>query len=430
MPRGRRRRALSLVLYCRNTATPRGDALTARMGIVKGMNYESGNLEGEQLALPGPVEGPRRGRRIALIVGVILVLAAMFYIFGRHKQHAGDPVSDAGGSQAPTVSVIAPGRQTVDRTIQATGTLAAKREMPVGVAGEGGRVTRVLVEPGQWVAAGQVLATVDRSVQAQTAESLAAQIKVAQADATLAQSQRERAKGLVANGFVSKADIETKTAARDAAVARVRVAQAQLGQQRATNGRLDIRAPAAGLVLTRQVEPGQVVSAGSGVLFRLAMGGEMEMKAALAEQDLAGLHVGARATVAPVGTQDSFPGQVWQLSPVIDPQTRQGVARIALRYSPALRPGGFATANLLGGASTVPLLPESAVQSDKSGNFVYVIDAGNKARRRNVKTGPVTDQGVSVVGGLDGTERVVVSAGAFLTPGQAVKPVLQTTKAG
>ena len=401
----------------------------ARRGSVTGMNYESGNLEHDRLALPGEVVRPRRGRQIALILGVILILFAMFWFFGRHKQRATDPVA-GGGSQAPTVSVIAPGRQTVDRTIQATGTLAARREMPVGVAGEGGRILRVLVEPGQWVAAGQVLATVDRSVQAQTAASLAAQIKVAQADATLAQSQLDRAKQLVANGFVSKADIDSKTATRDAAIARVRVAQAQLGQQRASNGRLDIRAPAAGLVLTRQVEPGQIVSAGSGVLFRLAMGGEMEMKAALAEQDLAGLHVGARATVVPVGTQDSFPGQVWQLSPVIDPQSRQGVARISLRYSPSLRPGGFATATLIGGASTVPLLPESAVQSDRQGNFVYVIDARNKAQRRNVKTGPVTDQGVSVVGGLTGTERVVISAGAFLSPGQVVKPMLQNPKAG
>ncbi|MGL1636537.1 hypothetical protein ACSTI0_00600, partial [Vibrio parahaemolyticus] len=87
----------------------------------------------------------------------------------------------------------------------------------VGVSGEGGIVTRVLVEPGQWVEKGQVLARVDRSVQTQTAASLAAQIKVAQADATLAQSQLDRAKQLVSRGFISRSDIDTKTATRDAA---------------------------------------------------------------------------------------------------------------------------------------------------------------------------------------------------------------------
>lgn len=388
------------------------------------MNYELGTLKDEQLALPGEAAPRPRRRRIIVIGAIAIILVALFLIFGRSHKPATPKV--AGGEQAPPVTVVAPGRQTVDRVISATGALAARREMPVGVAGEGGRVTRVLVEPGQWVAAGQVLATVDRSVQAETAASLAAQIKVAQADATLAQAQLDRAKALVVNGFVSRADIETKTATRDAAVARVRVAEAQLGQQRASTNRLDIRAPAAGLVLTRQVESGQIVSAGSGVLFRIAQGGEMEMRATLAESDLAGLRPGVRATVTPVGSTDQFTGEVWQVSPVIDPTTRQGVARVALRYNPALRPGGFATANIVSGASSVPLLPQSAVQSDRTGNYVYIIDAQNRATKRPITIGQVSDQGVPIVQGLNGTERVVVAAGAFLSPGQKVKPVLQT----
>ena len=392
------------------------------------MNYESGQYgTSEPLALPDGTARPSTRRKIAVVLGILAVLAGLFVVFGRSHKPA--QPKGAGVEQAPPVTVIAPGRQTVDRMITANGTLAARREMPVGVAGEGGRVTRVLVEPGQWVRAGQVLATVDRSVQSQTSESLAAQIKVAQADATLAQAQLDRAKQLIANGFVSRADIETRTATRDAATARVRVAQAQLGQQRALTGRLDIRAPAAGLVLTRQVEPGQIVSAGSGVLFRMAEGGQMEMRATLAESDLAGLRPGARATVTPVGTDAKFAGEVWQVSPVIDPQTRQGVARIALRFAPALRPGGFATAAIVGGASTVPLLPESAVQSDRAGNYVYVIGADDRATRRTVKVGEVTDRGVSIVDGLNGAERVVVAAGAFLSPGQKVKPLLQAAAA-
>ena len=389
------------------------------------MRYDTAN--GEMLALPGEAAGPNWRRRAAVIGGIVAIIVVLFLVFGRgHKGAGPKPVVV---EQAPPVTVTTPGRQTVDRTITANGSLAARRELPVGVAGEGGRITRVLVEPGQWVGAGQVLATIDRSVQAQTAQSLSAQIRVAQADATLMQANLNRAKALVANGFVSRADIESKTASRDAAIARVNVARAQLGQQRAANGRLDIRAPAAGLVLTRQVEPGQVVSAGSGVLFRLAQGGEMEMKAVLSEGDLAGLHAGVRASVTPVGTEARFAGQVWQVSPVIDPQTRQGVARIALKYNQALRPGGFATAAIVSGASNVPLLPESAVQSDRTGNYVYVIDAQSRATKRPVKVGEVTDQGVSIIEGLNGTERVVVAAGAFLSPGQKVKPILQAAKA-
>jgi HlyD family secretion protein len=300
--------------------------------------------------------------------------------------------------------------------------------MPVGIAGEGGIVTRVLVEPGSWVGAGQVLATVDRSVQAETAESLAAQTRVARADATLAQAELDRAKSLVDRGFISKADLQRREATRDQAVARVRVADAQLAETRARNRRLDIRAPAAGLVLTRGVEPGQIVSSGSGQLFRIAMGGQMEMRAQLAEADLAAVSVGTVADVTPVGTTQSFRGEVWQVAPIIDPQTRQGVARIALKYDRALRPGGFASATIVSGARQAPLLPESAVQSDGRGSYVYVVGAGDKVERRDVKVGEVSDTGVAIASGLTGTERVVLSAGAFLNPGQQIKPQLQKAR--
>lgn len=382
------------------------------------MNYETGSFAAERLA--GPDETP--GRRRRWIVGAIvvaLVALGAWALFGR----GGKPGGAAPAQQAPAVSVVVPGRSTVDRTISATGTLAARREMPVGVAGEGGMITRVLVEPGQWVRAGQVLATVDRSVQTQTAAALASQVQVARADLTLAQAELDRAAQLVDRGFISKADLQRRTATRDAAAARVRVASANASEARARNGRLDIRAPAEGLVLTRAAEPGQIVSSGSGVLFRMAQGGQMEMRAQLSEADLAGLSAGARAMVTPVGQSRSFPGEVWQVSPVIDPQTRQGIARVALRYDPALRPGGFAAADIVGGVSSVPLLPDSAIQSDEQGSFVYVVGADNKIARRAVKLGQVSDAGVAIVDGLNGTERVVRSAGGFLSPGQQIKPV-------
>jgi RND family efflux transporter MFP subunit len=392
------------------------------------MNYEAGRIEGgEPVLLTGPDDSvPRRRRRIVIAVVAVLGLAVLaWFLFGRDKA-----VPAKTPDQLPSVSVVVPGRQTIDRSVTVTGTLAARREMPIGVAGEGGMITRVLVEPGQWVGAGQVLATIDRSVQVEGTATLAAQIRVRQADATLAQSNLDRARALVANGFVSRADIEARTAARDAAVANVRVAQAQLAQQRAFNGRLVIRAPAAGLVLTRQAEPGQVVSAGSGVLFRMAEGGQMELRAQMAESDLIGLRPGARATVTPVGSARSFSGEVWQVSPVIDPNTRQGVARVALKYDPALRPGGFASAAIVGGATVAPLLPETAVQTDEKGNYIYLVDGAGKVQRRNIKVGQVSDAGVAVAEGLSGTERVVLSAGAFLNAGQAVRPVQVNGKAG
>src|SRR5690606_22032384 len=143
-------------------------------------------------------------------------------------------------NQAPVVSVISPGRTTVAGRISVTGTLAARREEPVGIAGEGGQVAQVLVEPGQWVRAGQVLAVIDQSVESQQRASLAAQIQVAEADARLAQSNLDRALKLVDRGFISKADVDRLTATRDAANARVQVARAQFGEQQARVRRLNI----------------------------------------------------------------------------------------------------------------------------------------------------------------------------------------------
>lgn len=387
------------------------------------MNYESTiSRQADDYQFEAAQDETRRVRRRNIIIAavVIVALAVAAALFFTRSDSAATGAGKDEAKQAARVTVVVPGRTQVTSSISATGTLAARRDMPVGVAGEGGLVTRVWVEPGDWVSKGQVLVSIDRAVQDQQANQLAAQVTVAQADARLAQAELDRATALLARGFISKADIDRRTATRDSARARVAVAIAQLNEGRNRNGRLDVRAPASGLILTRSVEPGQIVSAGSPALFRLAGGGEMELKAEMAEADLARMRVGLQASVTPVGTTTQFTGQIWQVSPVIDPQTRQGVARIALRYDRALRPGGFATAGILAGQVDAPLLPESSVLSDDKGNYVYIIDASNKVERRAVKTGSVSNTGIPVIEGLNGTEQVVLSAGAFLNPGETV----------
>ncbi|WP_076072025.1 efflux RND transporter periplasmic adaptor subunit [Sphingomonas montana] len=370
---------------------------------------------------------PRRRRWI--VIGLLLIVAAVAVSLFLTKRGGGKPAgadaaAEAGGkTTTQRVTVVVPGRSASSATISATGTLAARREMPVGVAGEGGRVTAVLAEQGQWVAAGQTLVVIDRSVQTQQAAQLRASITVAQADAALAQSNLDRARSLVGRGFVSKADLDSRVATRDAAAARVAVARAQLNESQALIGRLNVRAPAAGLVLSRSVEAGQIVSGGGGTpLFRIARDGELELQARLAEQDLTGLSVGRPAQVTPVGGTRTFNGRIWQLSPVIDPTSRQGIARIALPYDPALRPGGFASVVITSGSVDQPLLPQSAVLAEGKTNFVYVVGPNNVVARRTVTVGQVGDTGVSIAAGLDGTEQVVVSAGAFLNPGDKVIP--------
>lgn len=393
------------------------------------MNYEAkvSDLSSVSSVLVDDVDGAGRSRRrwivIAAVVIAALVIGGIMLFYGKGEE---SPFPAANGQQIPTVTVVAPGRTTVAGVIHATGTLAARREMPVGVVGEGGRVVSVLVEPGDWVRAGQALLVIDRSVQNQQAQSSAASIEVSRADAHLAQANLDRALQLVERGFISKADIDRLTATRDAANARLRVAEAQYRELLARNARLNIVAPAAGLVLERNVEPGQVVGAGGTALFTIAKGGEMELLANMSEDDLAAVSVGTNASVTPVGSDKTLTCQIWQVSPVIDPQSRQGTARCAMSYDPALRPGGFASAEVARGALVAPQLPESAIMSDEKGSFVLVVQSDNRVQRRAVTTGVVTAQGIAVTSGLNGGERVVERAGQFLNVGDKVNPVAAT----
>jgi RND family efflux transporter MFP subunit len=366
-----------------------------------------------------------RGRRRMIIIATIAVLALLVIGLAVYMgRNAGNNSAAKAGNaaQVPTVTVVVPGLSQVGRTVTASGPLAAKRDQPVGVAGQGGRVVRVLVDSGTWVRAGQVLAVIDRSVQTQQAAQLAAEVEAARANAALAQSNYDRAVALQGRGFISKAEIDAKKAARDAANAQVRVAQAQLGATRAQIGQLDVVAPSAGLILSRNVELGQIVSPGSGALFHLAEGGAMELNAQLSQQDLAFIHVGMPAQVTSVGSTRSFVGNVWQVAPMIDPQSRLGQVRVAVPYDTSMRPGGFAEAKIGAGTTTAPLLPQSAVLSDDKGNYVYIVNSKNAVERRDITIGEVDESGVTIASGLTGNEAVVLSAGPFLNPGQKVKP--------
>ena len=372
-----------------------------------------------------------RGRRrrvilIAAVSAVVIALLATFFLMRGGEEQTG-PAAQS-GTQAPTVTVIVPGRTDVAGVVTASGPLAAKRDQPVGIAGQGGRVERVLVDAGTWVRGGQVLAVVDRSVQAQQTAQLAAQVDAARANASLAQNNYERAIALQGRGFVSKAEIDSKKSTRDAANAQVRVAQAQLAASRAELGRLNVVAPESGLILSRTVEVGQIVSPGSGALFRLAAGGQMEMQAQLSQQDLALVHAGMPAEVTPVGSDRKFSGTVWQVSPAIDPQSRLGMVRISVPYDSVMRPGGFAEGRITAGTTSAPLLPQSAVLSDDKGNYVYIVNGKNEVERRTIKIGSVDNRGVTIAEGLSGNESVVLSAGPFLNPGQKVNPKRQATR--
>jgi HlyD family secretion protein len=366
-----------------------------------------------------------------LWIGVALLgvgLIAAISLKGGSKDKAAPTAEEQKKQDIAKVRVITPGASDVAAEISITGTLAAKNEMPVGPEAEGGRISGIYADVGQRVAAGQVLARIDTTVMEAQVRAMAASVDEARASARLAQADLARALPVAESGALSRSELDRRKAAVDTSAARVQVMQAQSKEMQARLNRMVIRAPAAGLVLERHVELGQTVGAGGMPLFKLAKGSEVELRGQVAEQDLPKLKLGQPVRVSIAGVDKMWTGRVWQLGATIDMQSRLGLVRIDLPNDSMLRPGAFARATIEAATVQRPVLPQSAVLSDPKGAFVYVIEAGNKVARRDVRIGTSLTGGVAITEGLTGAETIVVSAGPFLQIGEQIAPIKSDSK--
>jgi len=364
------------------------------------------------------VQFPRRLLPIGIaLLAVALVAAVLWRVM--HPKAA--PLTLAEQQSIPLISVMTPGVKPVTSTVSFTGAIAARYDMPIGNDGDTGRIVGVSVEAGDHVERGQLLARLDDSVLLPQVNRLEAALEQARAQAALSAAEYRRAQGVEAAGALSAEDIEKRHATAITDAANVKVVAAQLAEAQARLTRTRIVAPIAGTVLTRKAEVGQIANPGGDALFRVASGGEVEMRGQLAEQDLAQVKVGDPATVHITGVPQPFDGRVRLLGAIIDPQTRLGEIRISLQPDPALRPGAFARGSVSVGKAMRPVVPQTAVLSDGSGSYVFVVDAKSHAERRAVRVADTSDQGVIIASGLDGSERVVTTAAGFLRDGEEVK---------
>jgi RND family efflux transporter MFP subunit len=293
--------------------------------------------------------------------------------------------------------------------------------MPIGHDGDTGRIVAVYVEPGDHVQRGQLLARLDETVLIPQVSRLTAALELAKAQAALSAAEYRRAQGVESAGALSAEDIEKRRATALTDAANVRVVAAQLAEGQARLNRTRIVAPIAGTVLTRNAEVGQIANPGGLALFRVASGGEVEMRGALAEQDLAQVKIGDPASVYLTGLPQAFEGRVRLLGAIIDPQTRLGEIRITLKPDPALRPGAFARGTVTVNQTMRPVVPRTAVLTDTHSSYVYVVNAQSHAERRAVRVADTSEQGVVIASGLTGSERVVTTAAGFLRDGEEVK---------
>ena len=373
----------------------------------------------------GPLEAPQPARRRKWLLpagAVLLALAVSGVLWSTlHSRPKLVPLADQ--RNVPLISVMTPGLKAVTSSVTFTGAIAARYDMPIGNDGETGRIVAVYVEPGDHVQRGQPLAKLDQSVLIPQVNRLAAALEQAQAQAALSAAEYRRAQGVESAGALSAEDIEKRRATAVTDAANVKVAAALLAEGEARLNRTRIVAPIAGTVLTRRAEVGQIANPGGEALFRIASGGEIEMRGQLAEQDLAQVKVGDAASVHLTGLPQAFEGRVRLLGAIIDPQTRLGEIRITLKPDPALRPGAFARGTVAVNKALRPVVPQTAVLTDTGGSYVYLVNAQSHAERRAVRVVDTSDQGVVISSGLTGSERVVTTAAGFLRDGEEVKAV-------
>jgi len=372
-----------------------------------------------------PIEAPQPElrRKWLLPAGAVLLALAISAVLWStlHSKPKLVPLADQ--RNVPLISVMTPGLKAVTSSVTFTGAIAARYDMPIGNDGETGRIVAVYVEPGDHVQRGQPLAKLDQSVLIPQVNRLAAALEQAQAQAALSAAEYRRAQGVESAGALSAEDIEKRRATAMTDAANVKVAAALLAEGQARLNRTRIVAPIAGTVLTRRAEVGQIANPGGEALFRIASGGEIEMRGQLAEQDLAQVKVGDAASVHLTGLPQAFEGRVRLLGAIIDPQTRLGEIRITLKPDPALRPGAFARGTVAVNKALRPVVPQTAVLTDTGGSYVYLVNAQSHAERRAVRVADTSDQGVVISSGLTGSERVVTTAAGFLRDGEEVKAV-------
>lgn len=364
---------------------------------------------------------PGSPKKKLIIIAVIIAVAIAAALWEKQHAAAGMATATLAKDQSiPLVSVTSPGVSAVTSNVTFTGAVYARYDMPIGIDGDAGRIVAIYVEAGDHVKKGQVLAKLDDSILVPQVNRLAASLDQARAQAALSAAEYRRAQAVAPAGALSAEDVEKRRATQVTDEANVKVAAAQLAEYEARLARTRVLAPVDGTVLQRKAEVGQIASSGGDALFRVASNGEVEMRGQVAEQDLAVLKVGQPASVYITGLSRAFEGKVRLLGAIIDPATRLGEIRIALKPDPALRPGAFARGSVVVNNAQRPVLSQTAVMSDNKGTFVYIIDDKNHVERRPVVVGDTIERGVVIASGLTGNERIVGTAGGFLRDGEMV----------
>ncbi|QRG07121.1 efflux RND transporter periplasmic adaptor subunit [Xanthobacter dioxanivorans] len=403
--------------------------------------------------MPGPVRFALRAAPSALLAAALL---ASTLALG--PVAAAAETAPAKAAPALTVTVVAPRPDTLSDTLLVTGTLKPREEIEVGPEIEGYRLMEILVEAGDRVEKGQVLARLSREVlETQLAQNTASAAKAraaiaqqraaldqALAQETEATSAVERTRQLRKTGTSSQEQLDERERGVKVATAQVAAAretlvaaeaeavfvQAQRDEIEVKLKRTDVRAPAAGLILSREARLGAIaLSTRSSPLFRIAQNGAMDLEAEVPEGAMPRMKEGLVAQVTPAGFDAPIEGKVRLVSAEVDRASRLGKAEIALPDDSRLKSGSYGRAVITLGEVKGLSVPQSAVMFDADGAYVLTVTDGLVGVRR-VLPGLKKSGRVLVVDGLSADDAVVARAGSFLRDGDRVTAVTAPVSVG
>ncbi|WP_029876915.1 efflux RND transporter periplasmic adaptor subunit [Xanthobacter sp. 126] len=408
-----------------------------------------------------PALRPARSAASRLAVSAFAVLAVLAAgALAAPPAAAAEPAkaADAARAAALSVTVVKPRPDTLTDTLLVTGSIKPREEIEVGPEIEGYRLMEILVEAGDRVQKGQVLARLSRDVlETQLAQNTASAAKaraaIAQQQAALDQaiaqeteatSAVERTRQLSKTGTSSQEQLEQRERAAKVATAQVAAARetliaaqaeavfvkAQRDEIEVKLKRTDVRAPASGLVLSREAKLGAIaLSTRAAPLFRIAEDGAMDLDADVPEGAMPRMKDGLSVQVVPAGFDEPIGGKVRLVSAEVDRASRLGKVKIALPDDPRLKSGAYGRAVIALGEVKGLSLPQSAVMFDAEGAYVLTVTDGIVGIQR-ITPGLKKEGRILVTEGLSADADVVARAGSFLRDGDRVTPVTAPVSLG
>ncbi|HSN72188.1 MAG TPA: efflux RND transporter periplasmic adaptor subunit [Steroidobacteraceae bacterium] len=354
-------------------------------------------------------------RTWAAAVAVVAVAALILYAFIGTDED-GSAGSEDSQRPPPTVEAARAEARQVEAEIAVTGSLTSPESVLV-TAERPGRVEEVLFEEGEPVAAGDVLIELERSREEAAVEE--AEARVAEA-----QRQLDRQIELERSEFASEARTDEARTALAAARAALRVARENLDAMR-------IDAPFAGVPGRRLVSPGALIEPGTGIT-RLVVTDPLDLLFEVPGSQIAGLERGNAVRATSSAYPDRvFSGTVTFIGPEVDPATRTLPVEARVDNSEGLlKPGMFVTGAVISGMRDAVTIPEQALITRGPAEYVYVLDAEDRANRVPVTSGVRREGWIEIERGLETGDRVIVSGLQKVRDGQQTRVAREESGAG